>query len=488
MKKILALVVCLAILSTMVLPCTVAFADDSWSVWDGNPVGAYSWFNNELKEIVTTGNKVVHITSASQLAMLACGAGRTAAYSGYTKDQLCFEGVTFILDTNIDLNNKPWSPICSFSSDQPFKGTFDGNGHTIKNMYSPSTGSENMYASNRNPNGKNVFGLFGYLAGTVKNLKIKDAKWEYDSVNVFSVNAGGAIAGVLGSYGNNVYVNGKLDDYIAQIDNCSAENVELKVKRTGSAFGTHGFSGLAGLIYNGNITNSYVKNVTINALDTDYVPSKVAGLGYVNGLKYSDGYVRGLFEISNNFVLGAEMETKGDTDETTVTTELPLMYNDKANYYVPSNNYSDVVEDKANDHRTYVANEEALRQAIVTADSAFYSEGENQPVILRGETTVTNFSLEYDDEEYEFLAKANVAKIPNNSMLMIAFYENDDDTTSSPRLVDVNIKYYNRTNEFNSSISVDYDLEYDSEIHTVKAFVINAENVFPYVNAIEYEE
>ena len=92
--------------------------------------------------------------------------------TNYTKEQLTFEGVTFILDTDIDLNNKPWSPICSHSASHPFRGTFEGNGHTIKNMYSPSNGDENMYAGNRNPSGKKWFGLFGFLAGTVKNEKI----------------------------------------------------------------------------------------------------------------------------------------------------------------------------------------------------------------------------------------------------------------------------------------------------------------------------
>ena len=119
--------------------------------------------------------------------MLACIGGKGAALYDYTKEQLTFEGVTFILDTDIDLNNKPWSPICSHNATQPFKGTFDGNGHIIKNMYSPSNGAENMYASNRNPSGKKWFGLFGFLAGTVKNVKIENAVWEYDSANGSSV-------------------------------------------------------------------------------------------------------------------------------------------------------------------------------------------------------------------------------------------------------------------------------------------------------------
>ena len=52
---------------------------------------------------------------------------------------ITFEGKTIKLDGNIDLKplvaDLSFTPIGSSKTDVPFKGTFDGNGNTIYNMY-----------------------------------------------------------------------------------------------------------------------------------------------------------------------------------------------------------------------------------------------------------------------------------------------------------------------------------------------------------------
>ena len=63
----------------------------------------------------------------------------------------------YTLTRNLNLRSKNWSPIGS--AEAPFTGTFDGNGFTIKNIYT----SEDQ----------NYQGLFGYVAGgTIKNLTV----------------------------------------------------------------------------------------------------------------------------------------------------------------------------------------------------------------------------------------------------------------------------------------------------------------------------
>ena len=72
-----------------------------------------------------------------------------------------YSGKYFKLTTDIDLNNGEWTPIGTASN--PFKGSFDGDYHTISNLQ--ITGS-NSYV-----------GLFGYTTnGEIKNLIINNAK------------------------------------------------------------------------------------------------------------------------------------------------------------------------------------------------------------------------------------------------------------------------------------------------------------------------
>lgn len=96
------------------------------------------------------------ITEAAHLAWLS---------KTITKDNT--EGKTYRLDKDIDLNEKLWKPIgkekgAITTDPNPiyFKGVFDGNGHTIRNLY---CNVEDEYAK---------AGLFATLQGTVKNLTI----------------------------------------------------------------------------------------------------------------------------------------------------------------------------------------------------------------------------------------------------------------------------------------------------------------------------
>ncbi|MBR3787943.1 MAG: hypothetical protein IKJ85_06080, partial [Firmicutes bacterium] len=68
-----------------------------------------------------------------------------------------FEGVTFTLTRDIKLS-EPWRPI-GIDNTAYFAGVFDGNGHTISGLDIITS-----YGGS---------GLFGYLSGEVRDLKVK---------------------------------------------------------------------------------------------------------------------------------------------------------------------------------------------------------------------------------------------------------------------------------------------------------------------------
>ncbi len=87
-----------------------------------------------------------------------------------------FEGKTIKLDANMDLGAKdsngsavPFNPIGHSSQGKSFKGTFDGQGNTISNMYEQSDLSAWQYEGE-------YYGLFAYTEGaTIKNVTIEKA-------------------------------------------------------------------------------------------------------------------------------------------------------------------------------------------------------------------------------------------------------------------------------------------------------------------------
>lgn len=90
------------------------------------------------------------------------------------------DGRFFKLTQNINLADKPWTPIGKASGVKTFNGTLDGAGYSIKNL--------NAVAAE----GGNCSGLFGYVAaGCIKNLGI-----ESGIVNV-TTQFGGSIAALL---------------------------------------------------------------------------------------------------------------------------------------------------------------------------------------------------------------------------------------------------------------------------------------------------
>lgn len=160
------------------------------STWDGT--SDTSWYSSDKTEFT--------LTEASQLAGLA----------GLVNKGNTFEGKTVKLSINIDLNNEDWTPIGdssrSSSTNGPrFKGTFDGQNHSVYNI-TVSESEDDMPS-----------GFFGSVEGaTIKNLIIGgknngSGKIEYDGKSKISGDED-ASAGVVGFI---------LGSGVTTIDNCT---------------------------------------------------------------------------------------------------------------------------------------------------------------------------------------------------------------------------------------------------------------------------
>ncbi|MBE6655515.1 MAG: hypothetical protein E7609_01425 [Ruminococcaceae bacterium] len=164
--------------------------------WDGS--ADYSWFldNPEATEF--------SLTSSEQFAAFAdlVDGSSALAMDGETSLPVTFEGKIVKLESSVDLymedeNGEPvcFDPIGSYRNEQAFKGTFDGNGYTIKNLNQNTWALDNGYYY-----GDLGLGLFGLVEDAhIKNLTIDGANISGES----------AICGIVAacSYGDTTFEN-----------------------------------------------------------------------------------------------------------------------------------------------------------------------------------------------------------------------------------------------------------------------------------------
>ena len=146
------------------------------------------------------------------------------------------------LYADIDLEGGYWNTICetalyynSYSNDYGYSGTFDGNGHVIKNFKVKSSTTADASA-----------GLFGTVCGTIKNLGVENFTFEDGGKDIRAA----AIVGQL------ITTGGK-------ISNCYVKNATITP-------GEHVTGGIAGCVYDGTIENCYVVNSNINGSSGRY--------------------------------------------------------------------------------------------------------------------------------------------------------------------------------------------------------------------------
>ena len=258
-------------------------------------------------------------------------------------------GVEFVLGADIDLSSiSNWTSI-GYDFDHTFKGSFDGNGHIIKNLKIDST---EVYR-----------GLFGYSDGEIKNVgiaggSVKGSQYigglagsSYGSITncyatcnitATSNNAGGLIGYSTGSI-TNCYATGNINGTVSvgglagsasSITNCYATGNVISKRTTRGSVG-----GLAGSS-TGSITNCYATgNVSggknsggligssNDSITNCYATGNVSG-GYIGGLAGSaKGSITNCYTTGNvdgiNFTggvvgiaslhLGSDLEIKNST-------------------------------------------------------------------------------------------------------------------------------------------------------------------------------
>ncbi len=171
-----------------------------------------------------------------------------------------FSGKTVYLTSDIDMSSvNKWTPIGTEAD--PFRGTFDGNGHTLFNLNVSNTDSP--------------AGLFGSMDGIVKNLTI-------DGANIIGGTSVGTVAGEIPS-------KGAINDVVVI-------NADIK--------GNKNVGGIVGYAY-GSITGCTVKGkITITV-----IPDGNDNSGYDNGGDVGGivGYLgEGRYTVTGNKVLGTE--------------------------------------------------------------------------------------------------------------------------------------------------------------------------------------
>ena len=196
--------------------------EDVRADWDGS--------SEEPETAPDDANKYL-ITTPAELAWVAEQVNSRTEY---------FEGKTVLLMNDIDLYGSNWTPVGNVTAypTVTFKGTFDGQNHTISNL----TASDDAA-------GYAAAGLFGSILGTVKNVTLKD-------VNIRSTHYAGAVVGYSSMNG-------------AIIENCHVDGgtITSVPENTGSAYDNGDKAGgiIGYYVTDDKVTNCSAKNLTITA-------------------------------------------------------------------------------------------------------------------------------------------------------------------------------------------------------------------------------
>ena len=229
------------------------------AVWDGQSIDEPTVSSNDANIYI--------IEKPNQLAWLAAAVNGTLTREAIAADN--FAGKTFVLTEDIELGGQEWTPIGT--SANPFKGTFDGQDHIIKNLV----------VSGYNSN----VGLFGATHdGEIKNFTVQDAK-----------------------------ISGRLNVGVVAGEPYTSKYTNITVK---------GHVEVNGMAYVGGVggKNAYADwtNITVNVDETSYVNANSVENGkayrtYVGGVVGFNGEGGHKFENirSNINVIGSTIDVGG---------------------------------------------------------------------------------------------------------------------------------------------------------------------------------
>ena len=458
-KKIFSLILALSVVLctfAAISPVMAANNETYVSKWNGSlfftdadGTTSTSWYES-IKD-----DKVIKVYTANQLAHLA-----------YRSKGNSYSGQTIKLMTDIDLEGHQWVPICDVPGGG-FSGTFDGNGHTIKNLYGKNLVSPSDYKPERK-----TFGLIGVLNGTIKDLIIDGVVYDLDSACKDPIV--GAICGTGGHWSGS-------DTATPKIQNCAVKNVTFNVTSspTFSSSRLDGVAAVCGIVYrNTTITDTYAKNVRFN------FASAVANFqhgGFANHLRSTAasfincyladakesvenaeptdlrfGYVQNSGKVSMNLCY----TTSNTTESTNISTSATSAANNlRVNAALKDLNYGLVTT--SNKTGSYIAD---------TAD-----KNGGFP-LLAIEVPVRDLKITKDGDKFK--ASAEFTYPDREPKLFLAAYDKTTNMLVFAKAADENE---------NTIISEEF-LDYDAEKHIIKAFVWRLGDCTPFVESVTYTE
>lgn len=233
-----------------------------------------SAWNGTTVEPGKDASGVYQIGTAEELAWLAAEINNSSNNS---------QSYSAVLTADIDLGYRPWTPIgcyVDWQSNHPYRGVFDGQGHTVSGLY--VTALSNGYA-----------GLFGYTSGstTIKNLTV-EGEIRLEDVSTTAKHIGGIVG----------EANAKLERCVSRVrisaagfgtrDTCAVGGIAGKLSgamtdcrfegsiditcKRGGAYISGGVGGLAGNAAGGALTRC----VNTGAVTVD----KGTGVGGIAGI------------------------------------------------------------------------------------------------------------------------------------------------------------------------------------------------------------
>ena len=280
-----------------------AFEDDAAGVdpyirpWDGVTV----------EQPAIDGN-TVYIATGEQLAYFANAINTGATFdNAQTRAEVKYAYANVVLTHDIDLNKKAWTPIGNqpYSAEGQFRGTFDGQGHTIKGLKVKQAKYAGLFATAHNSftvkdlviddfelEGNHYAGAilaWGEGGVNITNCVVKNGKVTVEPEEVDGKMDNGDKAGGLAGYIHRGVVKG-----------CSVEDVTVKAYRD-----------LGGLVGCANTAGTYeknvVKNVEVIADQTgEYGSVKAPNAGELVGRAF-DG-----IDLSTNYAEGVEVSINAD--------------------------------------------------------------------------------------------------------------------------------------------------------------------------------
>lgn len=141
-----------------------------------------AWDGSVSDNLAEKEGEIYEIGSPAELAWVA-------AQTRLDENPKSFEGKTIVLLNDIDLNNIPWNPIGTAAC--PFKGKFNGNGHTISNLVVNPKAKGRAISRAAEDDVAEGAGMFGVTENaTLENVTISNAQANGDSEGAAGVLVG----------------------------------------------------------------------------------------------------------------------------------------------------------------------------------------------------------------------------------------------------------------------------------------------------------